>query len=386
MISITQNVTSDGRYSAYLPLVIEATDSDNPDYLDFELLEDDNTSLGLPKIRAYKLIGNKYRVDFNAQMKTLYDVRNGMLSNTAIEVLTALYLKVKITDPLGSSTAEESNSFYVYPFIDIDYTNSQTAFSGYDKDYLLSEEPTEIMNTGSITGFRPTYRDRIYGGYSRINLRPQVINIKINFIQTLQFDLTTVYDADDIISIPVNEDMIKNVGGTIKLWDSVDAVSSFFILKPTRAEFSTDSIKPVIVKFLPSTECNLKEFVFINRYGVKDNYYFKTYENEFQATKSDEFFKFSELTNNGNNFVFGSQSEKINQQHSQEYLVDEYFVPYADRERLRDFIKSPKHWLSVQDNLVQVVVFDAKYTIANQSRGVKFSFSYKLAQKELAFI
>ena len=205
-------------------------------------------------------------------------------------------------------------------------------------------------------------------------------------MQTFEFDLTTVYSENDIVSIPVNGNMLTFVGGVVKLWGSVDATTSFNIFGVTRAEILTDGINPISAKYLPLTECNLKEFVFINRYGVKDNYHFKTYENESVATTSDEFFKFSELTNNGNDFVFGSQSEKVNQRHSQEYLVDEYFVPYADRERLKDFIKSPKHWLNINDNLVQVVVYDAKYVIVNKSRGVKFSFRYKLAQKELAFI
>lgn len=385
MITITKNFVINGKYSAYIPLEIQATHSNNVEYLDFQLI---NGFLNFPKIRAYRLANGRYKVDFSAQAKSLFPIREADgLSLNQLEVFNILLLEVEITDPIDGSTPVQSNPFFAYPFLDTTFIDDETAKHGFNRKFLLSEDPKV---GGGAFGFDRNYNKGCLNGYSRLFTFNQTIFVDtlLNGVirQSFEFDFSGIKDEQDIISIPVSANMLSFDGTDVKLWNTVNALNPSLILRFNGIRLRFGDAQRTQVDFLPCNDCNLNEFIYVNRYGAKDNYFFKSYENKSLATTSDEFERFSPLTNNGANFVFGSQSQKINQNHSQEFLIDEGFVPYANRDQLIDFVKSPIHWINQNGNLVQVVVFDAKYDIVSKSRGVKFSFRYKLAQKELAFI
>ena len=133
--------------------------------------------------------------------------------------------------------------------------------------------------------------------------------------------------------------------------------------------------------------CNIQEFVFINKYGVKENIKFQTYNYESINTKSDSY-RVGGYTHTGNTNYFNTSANnvKINQDILEDYEVRGQMFPTKHIGELQDFVASPLQWVVDNGELVPINILDGGFKMAVKSRGVEFNFKYRKAQTKPSFI
>jgi hypothetical protein len=399
-IVLTEQPTADGLYSAYLPVKFVARETaNNPAYLTFSLRTSAGAAIAnVPNYIAAN-INNTYTFDASSYLKSILNVLTTQgFSTTAIEELTDLYGKyeVVVKDTIGSLTELRSNEFYAFANIDgLRYANDQTANDGINRKGLLYA--SEISS-----GY---YAPKFQGTYDRVVLFPQTVgdknpylavytyseykpNQSSSLIQTLTLDL--VANRDKLISVPINKTFIDAnflvFGG--------GAISSYNSFKLKRLGSNNAMF------YYYEDRCNITEFMFINKYGVKENIKFQTYTYESINTKSDSY-RVGGYTHTGNIYDFNTSANnvKINQNILEDYEVRGQMFPTKHIGELHDFVASPLHWLvdprpprwtaegvSTIPELIAVNVLDGGFKMAVKSRGVEFNFKYRLAQTKPSFI
>jgi len=386
-IVLTDQPTADGLYSAYLPVKFVATETaNNPAYLTFSLRTSAGAAIAnVPNYIAAN-INNTYTFDASSYLKSILNVLTTQgYSTTAIEELTDLYGKyeVVVKDTIGSLTELTSNEFYAFANIDgLRYANDQTANDGINRKGLLYA--SEISS-----GY---YAPKFRGQYDRVILFPQMnglaaphINLATynenrpnknsTIIQNLRLD-TSPY-VDKLISVPLNNSFIVSnfsvFGGGL-----IAFIKSF---KLTRA-FSTNAMF-----YYKEDRCNINEFVFINKYGVKENIKFQTYTYESINTKSDSY-RVGGYTHTGNTNYFNTSANnvKINQDILEDYQVKGQMFHTKHMGELQDFVSSPLQWVLDNGELIPINVLDGGFKMAVKSRGVEFNFKYRKAQTKPSFI
>lgn len=381
-IVITTQPTADGLYSAYLPVKFVATETaNNPAHLTFIL----RTSAGaaIPNVPNYIAanINNTYTFDASSYLKSILNVLTTQgYSTTAIEELTDLYGKfeVVVKDTINSQPDVTSNEFYAFANIDgLRYLNDQTANDGinrkgmlfgselsgdnfapkfqgaYDRCVVFAQSPSLLVNTYS--DFKPNNGSTIF----------QIANINISSY------------TNKLISVPLNRTF----------------VSANALIPPSSTPLS--NYKGFMVShallgkmyFYFEDRCNVEEFVFINKYGVKENIKFQTYTYESINTKSDSY-RVGGYTHTGNTNYFNTSANnvKINQDILQDYEVRGQMFPTKHMGELQDFVSSPLQWVVDNGELVPINVLDGGFKMAIKSRGVEFNFKYRKAQTKPSFI
>jgi hypothetical protein len=381
-MTITAQPITNGKYTAYLPIELTVGSvSGNPEYIEFEL---QNTSgvAQAPKHRAYKVTGNIYKYNVAPYIKPLLDLNDypDISINTIGEYDNIFKaFRVQVSDPLGSSTAVNSNNFFATASLETKYYGTSETFGAVE---LQSEIPT--LSVASET-------KRLIGKFQRFNIRTvtgdQLVMQTFNNQtprQTFVFNVTNQKGADKIFSIPIRQGMFNLVTlapVSLKLWNDVSANSTPFTL------FSYNRIL-VNNKYwfdINPYKC-FKEFLFINRFGVIDTIIIETKENETLKTNSQEFNTYQPLSNNGVEFVEGAMAQKINQKFSKEFQVESQYFTLKQKEYVEDFLKSKVHFVVIDGNLKEIVLFDGTFQIVNQSKGGKLKFKYKFANQEKSFI
>ena len=272
-IALTTQPTADGLYSAYLPVKFVATETtNNPAYLEFELKTQAGASIpNVPKYRALK-VNNTFTFDASNYLKSVLNIFTGQgYSTTAIEHLDDLYGKyeVEVTDPINSLTALTSNEFYAFANIDgLRYSNDQTANDGINRKGMLYG--SELFN-GS---FAPKYK----GAYDRCVVFAQSPSISIvtynadkpnQYTTPLQFATIDISSwTGRLISVPLNSTFIL-ANGFIP--PSGGIFLNFGGFKVSHAALGD-------MYYYVEDRCKVQEFMFINRYGVKENIKFETYD------------------------------------------------------------------------------------------------------------
>jgi hypothetical protein len=386
-IVLTEQPTADGLYSAYLPIKFVATETLNPAYLTFSLL----TSAGatIPNVPTYRAlnVNNTFSFDASNYLKSILKVVTTTqgFSTTAIEELTDLYGKfeVVVSDTINSVTSLTSNEFYAFANIDgLRYLNDQTANDGINRKGLLYA--SEISSS--------YYAPKFKGEYDRVVLFPQMVgaanpylaiytynenrpNTSSSLVQNLQLDLTSY--VNKLISVPLKTTFVTGNflvvgGGIIMRFDAFKLKR----LGSTNAMF-----------YYFEDRCNIQEFVFINKYGVKENIKFQTYTYESINTKSDSY-RVGGYTHTGNTNYFNTSANniKINQDILEDYEVRGQMFPTKHIGELHDFVASPLQWVVDNGELVPINVLDGGFKMAVKSRGVEFNFKYRLAQTKPSFI
>jgi len=285
-IALTEQPTSDGYYSGYLPVIFIATETaNNPAYLTFEL----RTSAGatIPNVPPYKAsnIDNEFTFDASNYLKSVFDVRGDQgLSTATIEDLTDSYGKFEIV--ISSTTIGvadlTSNEFYAFANIDgLRYLNDQTANDGISRKALLYGSE---LQTNKTFGFK---------------------------IQGVQDSVVMFTGLTPFLSIETYEEGRPNNGTTIKQnrLISLTSYNNKLISVPLNRAFLDANATPIgggiILRYEgfrvrdATTDnkmyyyfddyCNDKEFLFINKYGVKENIKFRSYLNENFQTKGETF-------------------------------------------------------------------------------------------------
>jgi len=385
-ILITDQPTADGLYSAYLPVKFVATEAANPAYLTFSL----RTSAGatIPNVPNYiaAKINNTYTFDASSYLKSILNVLTTQgYSTTAIEELTDLYGKyeVVVKDTINSQPDVTSNEFYAFANIDgLRYLNDETANDGINRKGLLYA--SEISSD--------YYAPKFKGEYDRVVLFPQMVgssnpylaiytynenrpNTSSSLVQNLRLDLTSY--VNKLISVPLNQTFVVSnflvVGGGI--------IMKFNGFKLKRL----GSINAMFYYF--EDRCNIEEFVFINKYGVKENIKFQTYKYESINTKSDSY-RVGGYTHTGNTNYFNTSANnvKINQDILEDYEVRGQMFPTKHIGELQDFVSSPLQWVVDNGELVPINILDGGFKMAVKSRGVEFNFKYRKAQTKPSFI
>jgi len=385
-MTITEQPILDGKYTAYLPIELTVGSvTGNPEYIEFEL---QNTSgvAQAPKYRAYN-INNTYTVNIAPFIKPLLDVRDADTSINTIEEYNNIFkaFRVQVTDPLGSSTAVNSNNFFAVASLDKKYYGTSETFGAVE---LQSEIPT--LSVAYQT-------KRLIGKFQRFNIRTVTGDQLVMQTfrdetprQTFVFNVTSQKGADKIFSIPIGQGMFNLVPvapgnlnlGSLELWNDV--------LSQTFFTFNISVFNRVLINNKYWFDVNpykcFKEFIFINRFGVIDTIIIETRENETLKTNSNEFNTYQPLSNNGVEFFEGATAQKINQKFSTDFQVESQYFTLKQKEYVEDFLKSKVHAVVIDGNLKEIVLFDGTFQIVNQSKGGKLNFKYKFAIQEKAFI
>ena len=380
-IALTTQPTADGLYSAYLPVKFVATEAANdPAYLEFELKTQAGASIpNVPKYRALN-VGNTYTFDASNYLKSILNVFTTQgYSKTAIEHLNDLYGKyeVEVTDPINSLTALTSNEFYAFANIDgLRYSNDQTANDGINRKGMLYG--SELFN-GS---FAPKYQ----GAYDRC----------VVFAQSPQISIVT-YDADKpnqyttpkqfaeidisswtnrLISVPLNRTFLSS--------NALVPPAGTFLSKYSGFKASHAGLGDMY--YYAEDRCNVQEFMFINRYGVKENIKFESYNYE-SVKASSESYLVGGYTHTGNTNYFNTSANnvKVNQSIVEDYEVRGNFFTSKHKGELQDFVASPLQWVVDNGELRPINVLDGSFKLVDKSRGIDFNFKYRYAQTKPSF-
>lgn len=385
-IALTTQPTTDGLYSGYLPVKFVATETtNNPAYLEFTLLTSAGAAItGVPRYRALK-INNTYTFDASNYLKSIFNVRSSQgLSTTAIEDLTDSYghYEVVVSDPINGLTDLTSNHFYAFANIDgIRYLNDQTANDGITRKVLLYGSE---LGSQTPANFAPKIQgdfDRLvlfYDGANDIYIRTYQIDKPNNSSVVYQNAAMTISASyiNKLISVPLNRNYIQTYATLI---------GSGGVLSPYRGFLAFYNLGGNSV-FYHYSDCNTTEFVFINKYGVKENIKFQSYDYERLSTRGGEFLAAGyTATGNNNYFNTSADAEKINQNTESDYDIKGQYFNGVHKEELKDFIASPKYWVVVGGELVPCLVQDGSFVLSDKSKGVNFNFKYKLAQSKLSF-
>jgi hypothetical protein len=380
-IALTTQPTADGLYSAYLPVKFVATETaNNPAYLEFELKTQAGASIpNVPKYRALN-VGNTFTFDASNYLKSILNVFTTQgYSTTAIEHLNDLYGKyeVEVTDPINGVTALTSNEFYAFANIDgLRYSNDQTANDGINRKGMLYG--SELFN-GS---FAPKYQ----GAYDRC----------VVFAQSPQISIVT-YDADKpnqyttpkqfaeidisswtnrLISVPLNRTFLSS--------NALVPPAGTFLSKYSGFKASHAGLGDMY--YYAEDRCNVQEFMFINRYGVKENIKFESYNYE-SVKASSESYLVGGYTHTGNTNYFNTSANnvKVNQSIVEDYEVRGNFFTSKHKGELQDFVASPLQWVVDNGELRPINVLDGSFKLVDKSRGIDFNFKYRYAQTKPSF-
>ena len=381
-IALTTQPTADGLYSAYLPVKFVATETaNNPTYLTFSL----RTSAGatIPNVPNYIAanINNTYTFDASSYLKSILNVLTTQgFSTTAIEELTDLYGKyeVVVSDTINSEPDVTSNEFYAFANIDgLRYLNDQTANDGINRKGMLFA--SELSNNN----FAPKFQ----GAYDRCVVFAQSPQISIQTYQVNKpNDGSTIYQIAEInISSYTNKLISVPLNRTFLTTNALVPPSSTPLSKYTGFMAKHSSLGKMYFYF--EDRCNIEEFVFINKYGVKENIKFQTYTYESINTKSDSY-RVGGYTHTGNTNYFNTSANnvKINQDILEDYEVRGQMFPTKHIGELHDFVSSPLQWVVDNGELVPINVLDGGFKMAVKSRGVEFNFKYRKAQTKPSFI
>jgi len=377
-ILLTEQPTADGLYSAYLPVKFVATEAANPAYLEFELKTQAGASIpNVPKYRALK-VNNSYTFDASNYLKSVLDVFTYQgNSTTAIEHLDDLYGKyeVEVTDPINGVTALTSNEFYAFANIDgLRYSNDQTANDGINRKGMLYG--SELFN-GS---FAPKYK----GAYDRcvIFVTSSIINLETysdekpnNGSTILQYaELSLASYLNKLISIPLNESfVISNF--------TISGGGFFASFNGFRIRYNSN-----VMYYYVEDRCKVQEFMFINKYGVKENIKFETYDYESVKTSSESYLVGGYThTGNTNYFNTSANNVKVNQSIVEDYEVRGNFFTSRHKGELQDFVSSPLQWVVDNGELRPINVLDGSFKLVEKSRGIDFNFKYRYAQTKPSF-
>jgi len=381
-IALTEQPTNDGYYSGYLPVIFTATETaNNPAYLTFEL----RTSAGatIPNVPPYKAsnIDNEFTFDASNYLKSVLNVRGIQLNPTAIEELIGSYGKFEVV--ISSTTIGvadlTSNEFYAFANIDgLRYLNDQTANDGISRKALLYGSELQPNKTFGFkiqgvqdsvvmfTGLTPFLSIETYG-----EGRP---NNGTTILQNRLISLTSYNNK--LISVPLNRAFLDAnappIGGGL--------ISRY---RGFRVRDATTDNK---MYYYFDDYCNDKEFLFINKYGVKENIKFRSYLNENFQTKGDTF-RVGGFDHIGQDTYFNTSAsnEKINQISTEEFEVKGQRFLKTDKEMLKDFVSSPIAAVIDNGAIKPIYITDGSFKLVETSRGVDFSFKYQYAQTKLSF-
>ena len=392
-ISITAQPTSNGKYSAYLPIKFTATETANPEFLYFKIRKSDGTPI--PEIPFYKAynISNEFHFDAAAYLKAIFDVRSEQgLSTTAIEELTDSYGKFEVVvNTTGILTGGLiSNHFFAFATLETrKETAEQTASYGVDNKELL------YSNDFNAADLMPS-KDRatqdrvnlfVEHDYIFVNIyleaKPNINSVPLDY---LYLDVSAY--TDKLISIPLNKNFFASdfakIGGGTFLRKHFSFKLSIGGNIPAPTFYSNTEAQHIF--YNQNTECNQLEFVYINKYGVKENITFNATEDESLKTKSKQFLAHG-YNAEGNTLTFNTSADrqKISQQTTITKKVEGKKMLIKRIESVKDFLTSPVVW-HVGDELKQVVLYDGKYKLTKENKGLEVSFKYSSSQVKPSFL
>lgn len=385
-IALTLQPTADGLYSGYLPVKFTATEVTNsPAYLEFDLKTSAGASItGVPTYRATS-IGGEYFFDASNYLKSILDVRSSQgLSTTAIEELTDSYGKfeVVVSDPINGLTDLTSNEFYAFANIDgLRYLNDETANDGINRKGMLYS--SDLGSQSSNPNFAP----KIQGEFDRVVLFVQSPQINIEtYTEDRPNNGTSVHQSAEmsvssytnkLISVPLNKTFVNSNFTIPPLSTALGRFRGFRV---------REGVSGNVTYYHVGDSCNYHEFTFVNRYGVKENIKFKSYDYERFSTKGDEFVAGGFNANGNTNFFNTSaDTELINQETIERYQIKGQMFTSIYKETLKDFITSPKQGVVIDGEIHSVIVNGGDFKIVEKSRGVEFGFTYRMSQKKLSF-
>ena len=394
-LAYTTQPTADGKYSAYLPIKFIATETANPSFLYFKIRKSDGTAIDeIPFYKAYN-ISNEFHFDASAYLKAIFDVRSSQgLSTTAIEELTDVYgsYEVVVNTTAVLTAGLISNHFYAFAMLeDRKYLNEETANFGVEsKQLLLSNDfnsndlmPSKLYteNYSGVSLF-VEHRYLFISTYGNIE-KP---NDASTIVQTLYIDLVSYIDK--LISIPLQGTFIANnffdattgaVPGAVKsfkltLGGGVTSTSYIYV-QPQRVYYNRNI-----------NNCDLLEFVYINKYGVKENITFNAPQSEQLKTKSDKYLASGyNSESNVTTFNTSADRQKINQQNTITKTVKGTKMLIKRIDEVKDFLTSPIVWL-VGSELNSVIITDGGYKLTKENKGLEVSFKYSNSQTKLSFL
>ncbi len=272
-----------------------------------------------------------------------------------------------------------SNEFYAFANIDgLRYLNDQTANDGISRKALLYGSE---LQTNKTFGFK---------------------------IQGVQDSVVMFTGLTPFLSIETYEEGRPNNGTTIKQnrLISLTSYNNKLISVPLNRAFLDANATPIgggiILRYEgfrvrdATTDnkmyyyfddyCNDKEFIFVNKYGVKENIKFRSYLNENFQTKGETFRVGGvDLIGGATFFNTSANNQKINQISTEEFEVKGQRFLKTDKEMLKDFVSSPTAGVIDNGAIKQIYITDGSFKLVETSRGVDFSFKYQYAQTKLSF-
>jgi len=395
-LSYTTQPTADGKYSAYLPIKFVATETANPDFLYFKIRKSDGTAIDeIPYYKAYN-IDNEFHFDAYAYLKAIFDVRTKQgFSTVAIEELTDIYGKFEVVVNTTAILTGGliSNHFFAFASLETrKYLNEETANYGVnDKQLMFSND------FHSVSGLMPS-RDK--GVMDRVSL---FVTERYLFLDTYSVDKPnagstvsqqTYIDLNayigKLVSVPLNSPFITanflKVGGGLFFSKIISfRLSLGGTIHSISPAIDYHYIQPQHVFFNNNTECNFLEFVYINKYGVKENITFNATQDESLKTKSSQFLRHGfNHEDETNVFNTSADRQKINQQTTITKKVEGTKMLIKRIEQVKDFLTSPVVW-SISEQL-PVVISDGSYKLTKENKGLEVSFKYSNSQTKLSFL
>lgn len=390
-MTITSQPNNNGYYSCYLPIKFEITDTS--DYLYFEIETSAGGATGIPVYKAPN-IDNVFYFDASELLISYFNVRNEKgFKRTTIVALNDIFEHLRVTISNGTSTII-SDTFYAFTFLDNKkyYGNNQTAYQQIINHYWLNSTGNSYYSINGI------YQYEYLSDWTSLNffLRSSVNQYSIqtysdsnftNILQTITYVFAGSFN-NKIICFPINKQHMANIGLTNTNWKSIKITSIVGGLYVAR--FKEIDIIP---------HCEKQTFIFINRFGVKEDITIYSKKNKALKTSSD-FFKsagYDHLPNpdyiryqyDDIKFNTSPFEEKINQTSENIITVDS--ENYNNPVKVYDFLNSPMHWklsdivtLGLQ-NLERVVLSDGDYELTKNGRMAKISFKYQFSNKRKAF-
>ena len=383
-IVLATQPTADGLYSGYLPVKFTAKEIVNvPAYLEFDLKTSAGFAIpGVPTYRATS-IGGEYFFDASNYLKSILDVRSSQgLSTTAIEELTDSYGKfeVVVSDPINGLTSLTSNEFYAFANIDgLRYLNDETANDGISRKEMLYSSD---LGSQSINA---NLAPKIQGEYDRVVIFASSPTLTVEtYNEDKPNNGSTIYQVgtlsvssyvNKLISVPLNITYVKANFTIPPVFTPLGKFSGF------RVRYGTN-----VMYYHKHSTCNYKEFIFVNRYGVKENIKFKSYDFERLSTKGDQFTVGGySATGQTNYFNTSADTELINQETIERYNIKGQTFLTSHKEVLKDFVSSPKQYIVINGELRSILVDGGTFSLVEKNRGVEFGFNYRMSQKKLSF-
>jgi hypothetical protein len=285
---------------------------------------------------------------------------------------------VVVSDTINSVTSLTSNEFYAFANIDgLRYLNDQTANDGINRKGMMYG--SDLIGDN----FAPKYQ----GVFDRVVVfaqSPQILiqtyelykpNNSSTIKQVANINISSY--TNKLISIPINRTFLQA--------NALVPPSSTFLSKYTGFMASHAGLGKMYYYY--EDRCNITEFMFINKYGVKENIKFQSYTYESINTKSDSY-RVGGYAHTGNTTYFNTSANniKINQDILKDFEVKGQMFPTKHIGELHDFVASPAQGVVVNGELVIINVLDGSFKMAVKSRGVEFNFKYRLAQTKPSFI